>query len=73
MMIEVTSFIWDEERTMKYSFPTWKSAMAYIEELLEKNHCVISAVQVEVPVTYRPLEVKTQDGDDEVSGTRATR
>lgn len=30
-----------------YSFPTWRSAMAYIEELLEKGRCVISAVQVE--------------------------
>ena len=28
-----------------YRFPTWKSAMAYIEELLEKGRCVISAIQ----------------------------
>ncbi len=30
-----------------FKFPTWRSAMAYIEELLEKGHSIVSAIQVE--------------------------
>jgi len=30
-----------------YRFPTWRSAMTYIEELLEKNYYIVSAIQVE--------------------------
>ena len=30
-----------------YSFPTWRSAMAYMEELLEKKHYIVSAIQDE--------------------------
>ena len=36
-----------KEEPETYRFPTWKSAMAYIEELLEKGRCVISAIQEE--------------------------
>ena len=41
----------------------WVQAMVRDTQTEELHH----------PVTYRPLEVKTQDGDDEVSGTRAAR
>ena len=37
----------------------WVQAMVRDTQTEELHH----------PVTYRPLEVKTQDGDDEVSGT----
>jgi len=35
------------EDPITYRFPTWRGAMTYIEELLEKNYYIVSAIQVE--------------------------
>jgi len=43
-MLYVTGKI---EDPATYRFPTWRSAMTYIEELLEKGYYIVSAIRVE--------------------------
>ena len=63
------------EPTMEVTRGTWnvppapKRRMYWVQAMVRDTQ----TEELHHPVTYRPLEVKTQDDDDEVSGTGAER